>query len=157
TAFCAATQDISVDAWRIESTGPTEQATMAAAYQLGYRVALIVSGAGALWMAQHHSWHMSYASMAALVAIGMVTTLLAKEPQATGHRIAVESEERVIAWLAARPHLSPWARTAGAVLIGAVVCPIIDFFTRYRFRFSILLLCFVATYRLTEFAMGSMA
>jgi PAT family beta-lactamase induction signal transducer AmpG len=157
TAFCAATQDISIDAWRIESSGSAQQGTMAAAYQIGYRGALIVSGAGALSLAQHFSWPASYAVMAVLVGVGIATTLLAREPQVTAHRVEIESEERVIAWVKARPHWPQWARTAGSVLVGAVVCPFLDFLARYRFGLAILLLGFMGTYRLTEFTMGSMA
>jgi len=123
TAFCAATQDISVDAWRIESGTSTQQGTMTAAYQVGYRAALIAASAGALTLAQHFSWSASYAVMASLVSVGIATTFFAREPQATAHRVALESEERVIAWVKARPHWPHWARTAGSVAVGAVVCP----------------------------------
>ncbi len=64
-AFCAATQDIAMDAWRIESAPGEEQGAMAAAYQIGYRAALICASAGALSLAQVAGWHASYATMAA--------------------------------------------------------------------------------------------
>src|ERR1700751_5338285 len=67
TAFCAATQDIALDAWRIESAPLQLQGAMLGAYQIGYRVALISGGAGALALAGRSGWHTSYAVMAALV------------------------------------------------------------------------------------------
>ncbi|MGH8261455.1 MAG: AmpG family muropeptide MFS transporter, partial [Steroidobacteraceae bacterium] len=60
-AFCAATQDIAMNAWRIESAPEPLQGAMAAAYQLGYRAALIVASAGAFEIAQGFGWHLSYA------------------------------------------------------------------------------------------------
>ncbi len=56
-AFCAATQDIAIDAWRIESAPPEMQGAMAAAYQLGYRLALMAGSAGALTIAAGCGWH----------------------------------------------------------------------------------------------------
>jgi len=79
-AFCSATQDIAVDAWRIESAPVEMQGAMAAAYQIGYRAALITGGAGALGLAQGYGWTTSYAIMAALAGIGIVTTLFVREP-----------------------------------------------------------------------------
>src|SRR6185312_8451533 len=75
-AFCAVTQDISIDAWRIESAPPEKQGAMAAGYQLGYRSALIVGSAGALGLAQAIGWQASYTVMASLAIVGVVTTLL---------------------------------------------------------------------------------
>ena len=80
-AFCSATQDISIDAWRIESASVDMQGAMAAAYQLGYRAALITGGAGALGIAQGYGWATSYTVMALLAGVGIVTTLLVREPQ----------------------------------------------------------------------------
>jgi PAT family beta-lactamase induction signal transducer AmpG len=68
-AFCAATQDIAIDAWRIESAASDLQGAMAAAYQIGYRVALIMGSAGTFTIADYFSWKASYATMAALVAV----------------------------------------------------------------------------------------
>src|SRR6202035_1716750 len=69
-AFWAATQDIAVDAWRIESAAVQMQGAMAAAYQIGYRVALIAASAGAFTLADRFGWHASYTTMAALVGVG---------------------------------------------------------------------------------------
>ena len=67
TAFCAATQDIALDAWRIESAPLPQQGAMLSAYQIGYRAALIVGGAGALAIAASAGWHASYLTSAVMV------------------------------------------------------------------------------------------
>ncbi|TFH71539.1 MFS transporter [Gammaproteobacteria bacterium LSUCC0112] len=75
--FAGATQDIVIDAWRIEAVDETRSGAMAAAYQWGYRVAMIVAGAVPLFLAEAFSWNVSYAVMAALMSIGMLGALLA--------------------------------------------------------------------------------
>lgn len=156
-AFCAATQDITVDAWRIESAPQRLQGAMAAAYQLGYRVALIVGSAGAFEIAQILGWQASYTAMAMLGAVGVCTTLLISEPAPSLQQQPVQREERVARWLEAKAHWPPALRDAGANFVGAVLCPLLDFFDRYGTRTAILILVLVGTYRLTEYTMGSMA
>jgi PAT family beta-lactamase induction signal transducer AmpG len=156
TAFCGATQDIALDAWRIESAPLPQQGAMLGAYQIGYRLALIAGGAGALALAASAGWHASYATMAALVSVGVITTLLVPEPASAVPRESVAREERVIGWLEHRAHWPQGLRHAGEWLLTAVICPLTDFFARYGARLAILTLAFIAVYRLTEFAMGSM-
>jgi len=155
-AFFAATQDISIDAWRIESAPDDMQGAMAAAYQLGYRAALTVGSAGALGLAQGFGWRASYTIMAVLVAVGIATTLLTREPQPSAARTSVLSEARAIDWLARRAHWPAPLRHAGATFVGAVVCPLLDFFDRRALTSAVLVLALVASYRLTTYAMGSM-
>jgi PAT family beta-lactamase induction signal transducer AmpG len=81
TAFCSATQDIVVDAYRIESVSPELLGSSSAAYQVGYQVALICSGALALVMASHAGWWQAYVMVAALLLIGVMTTLRIREPE----------------------------------------------------------------------------
>jgi MFS transporter, PAT family, beta-lactamase induction signal transducer AmpG len=156
TAFCAATQDIALDAWRIESAPLQLQGAMLGAYQIGYRVALIVGGAGALALAGRAGWHASYMSMTALVSVGVVATLLVPEPAPATPPESVTREERVVAWVERRAHWPPWLRHAGEWFLTAVICPLSDFFGRYGTTLALLTLVFIAVYRLTEFAMGSM-
>ncbi|MDO1559277.1 MFS transporter [Brevundimonas sp. 2R-24] len=75
--FFGATQDIAIDAWRIEVSDDERQGAMAAAYQLGYRVAMIVAGAVPLVLAELYNWNLSYAVMAALMGLGVVGVLMA--------------------------------------------------------------------------------
>jgi PAT family beta-lactamase induction signal transducer AmpG len=156
-AFCAATQDIALDAWRIESAPPQLQGAMVAVYQVGYRIALITGSAGALTIADVSGWHASYATMAALVGIGVITTLLVPEPNPGTLRQSAAREERVIAWIESRAHWPPRLLHAGEWFVSAVVCPLLDFFGRYGAGLAVLLLVFIGSYRLTEFTMGSMA
>src|SRR5512134_807796 len=83
--FASATQDIAIDAWRIEAAETTKQGAMAAAYQWGYRVAIIVAGAVPLLLAQAYGWNFSYAVMAALMTIGVLAVLAA--PREERHAI----------------------------------------------------------------------
>ena len=83
--FSSATQDIAIDAWRIEAAGLYKQGVMAAAYQWGYRIAIIVAGAVPLLLAQAYGWNFSYALMAALMSIGVLGVLAA--PREAEHRI----------------------------------------------------------------------
>lgn len=155
-AFFAATQDIAVDAWRIESATADKQGAMAAAYQVGYRTALMVASAGALIIADQSGFRTSYLTMAALVSIGIVTTLLIKEPVRQMFTNAEMREKRVVEWLERRAHLPGWARKSGAFFFGAVAAPILDFFTRYGLALGLLIFAFISTYRLTDYVMGTM-
>ncbi len=156
-AFCAATQDIAMSAWRIESAPDEEQGAMAAAYQVGYRAALICASAGALGLAGVAGWHASYATMAALGLIGVITTLLVREPPARVAPVGELQEQRVRDWLASRAHWPAFAQTAGAAFVGAVVCPLTDFLGRFSVRIAALLLLLIGSFRLTDFTMGVMA
>lgn len=80
--FCGATQDVAIDAWRIEVVDETFYGTMAAAYQWGYRIAMITSGALPLVLADRYGWNLSYAVMAACMLIAVGATLLAPREKA---------------------------------------------------------------------------
>src|SRR3982750_1883963 len=114
TAFFAATQDIALDAWRIESTVANKQGAMAAAYQGGYRVALVVGQAGVFFIAEDYGWHVGYLSMSLLMAACMLTTILVREPVREVSTTAAQRERRVIEWVAARSHWPAWLRDIGA-------------------------------------------
>jgi len=79
-AFSSATQDVNIDAYRIEAAEKDYQAAMASTYILGYRLAVLVSSAGALYIAQYASWTVSYLTMAGFVSVGIITVLMIKEP-----------------------------------------------------------------------------
>lgn len=155
-AFGSATQDISIDAFRIESAPDDMQAAMASTYIIGYRGGLLAAGAGALYVASWISWEAAYLSMAALVGIGVITVLVRPEPQRLSLTTHLIHEPRVRAFLRASRGKPRSLRRLGAWLIGAVVCPFTDFFTRHR-RKALWLLLFVAVYRISDLAMASMA
>jgi PAT family beta-lactamase induction signal transducer AmpG len=156
-AFSSATQDIAIDAWRIEAAPQPMQGVMAAAYQLGYRIAIMVGSAGALWIAADHGWMAAYTAMAAMVGVGIATTLVIREPEPRVARQSLAQEQRVIDWLERKAHWPDSMRALGSWFVGAVVCPFVDFFTRYGTRLAVLMLAFIASYRLTDFTMGVMA
>ncbi len=95
-AFLSATQDIVVDAYRVEILAADEQGAGSAAVQVGYRIGMLVSGAGALYIAEYVSWFAAYGVMAALMIVGLATILLNPEPQ--GETIA-RARRSVGEWL----------------------------------------------------------
>ena len=145
-AFGSATQDIALDAYRIESASTERQGALAATYQTGYRIAMIWAGAGVLWIAaraevdgaalyQPEAWRTAYLVMAASMLVGVLTVLLSPEPQ---HRV-----------LAPAKNIGEWAR-------GALVAPFADFLGRYRWH-AVLILALIAVYRISDVVMGIMA
>lgn len=162
-AWFSATQDIAVDAYRIEIAPQQEQGTLAAAYMLGYRLAMILSGAGALYLAAWFSdgeaydpsgWSMAYLIMAACMGLCLLNTLLSKEPTNVPASDKDEIEaEQVLARNSHLPvrlqHLLAWSYTA-------LLCPFIDFFRRYQWQ-AVWLLLLIGTYRISDIFMGVMA
>src|SRR5438874_331315 len=101
-AFLAASQDIVIDAYRIELLLPEEQGAGAAATQWGYRFGMLASGAGALYAASFGGWHFAYAVMALLMGVGMVTVWLTPEPGGAPVPEALPGQtaaQRIKAWL----------------------------------------------------------
>ncbi len=156
TAIGSATQDIALDAFRIESAGTEDQGAMAATYQIGYRVAMLVASAGALFLADLFSsnssgyddtaWSVSYLIMAGLMLIGVITALLSPEP-----RVPSTSEEEIKSTNRASLllRLKRW-------LVNAGIMPFVDFVKRYK-RQAILILVMISIYRISDVVMGVMA
>ena len=152
-AFGSATQDIALDAFRIESADTQRQAALAATYQTGYRLAMIWAGAGVLWVAarasvvpvasadavanvyQHLSWQTAYWVMAASMSVGLLTVLYSAEP------VAIKL---------------PPARNAKEWLQSALVEPFADFIRRYQGQ-AVIILLLIAIYRISDVVMGIMA
>ena len=138
-AFASATQDIAIDAWRIEAAGDAhEGGLLAAAAQLGYRIALLVTDAAIIAVAARIGWPASYGAMTVLMGIGIVATLFAFEPV------------RAEAALHERP---PLLSERG--LKDALLGPFADFFHTHGATGLVILLA-VALYRLPDFIMGPM-
>lgn len=115
--FFGATQDIAIDAWRIEAVDDSRQGAMAAAYQLGYRVAQIVAGFVPLALAQFYNWNLSYAIMAALMGVGVMGVLLApREKQHVVRAIPVSD-------IPSRPVAEKieWVLRLGLIFVAAVL------------------------------------
>jgi PAT family beta-lactamase induction signal transducer AmpG len=144
-AFCSATQDIAVDAWRIEAVEARVQGAMAAAYQFGYRLAMLAAGAGALVVADLVSWSAAYQTMAALMLVGVATVLLIDEPEASRRAAAVAP----VPGATLPERLSQW-------FVSAVAGPFADFFRRNG-GWALVLLGFIACYRISDLVLGVMA
>jgi PAT family beta-lactamase induction signal transducer AmpG len=152
-AFASATQDIAIDAWRIEAASDEKQGAMAAVYQLGYRFALIASGAGALYIADFVSWQAAYLAMAALMLVGIGAALFApRVPEAQAPVIGDEA----MAIITRRFHMQGPPARAFAWTWRAVIAPFVDFFGRYGW-WSLAMLGLVGLYRVPDFVMGVMA
>ncbi len=145
-AWGSATQDIALDAFRIESADIKRQAALAASYQTGYRVAMIWAGAGVLWIAaraqgpnsagyQHGAWQTAYLVMAASMLLGVITVLLSAEPVPREFKPS--------------KNVSEWLR-------GALVDPFVDFIRRHRWQ-AVLILALISVYRISDVVMGIMA
>ena len=137
-AFASATQDIALDAYRIEAAPPDMQGAMSGAYQLGYRLAILVSGAGALYLAEYLSWRDAYLLMAVVMAVGLVTVLVIREPETHRERKTGPQDLSVSA------------------MIDAIVGPFVDFVKRHGW-IALLILAVIGLHRISDFAIGTMA
>ena len=95
-AFSSATQDIAIDAWRIEAMPVESQGAMAATYQTGYRLGMLLAGGGAFTIAHYYSWSTAYTVLAMFMSIGIITTLFISEPEANDKQQHWKQEEKVI-------------------------------------------------------------
>ena len=127
-AFMGATQDIAVDAYRIEIAPASAQGALVATYSLGYRLGLLVSGALALIMADHIPWAVIYALMAVAMVIPVITTLKMREPDV----------RRLLP--------SSWREA----MRESVIDPFTDFFRRYSWAIALLTLLFILLFKIPE-------
>lgn len=145
-AFSSATQDIALDAFRIESGDQERQSALSATYQMGYRIAMIWAGAGVLWIAARaevanpqnydvNAWKVAYLVMAASMIVGFATVLFSKEPAPQ----TLSRPKNFVEWLQT-----------------ALIEPFADFFRRYKWH-AALILALIATYRISDIVMGIMA
>ncbi|MGH1538228.1 MAG: AmpG family muropeptide MFS transporter [Gammaproteobacteria bacterium] len=155
-AFSSATQDISIDAWRIEAVATDQQGAMAGTYQLGYRLGLILAGGGATIIAGSSSWNTAYFVMGCAMFIGMITTFIISEPERKIAQQTWEQEQRVVNFLEGSSILPNGLRNIIAWFIGAVVCPFVDFFTRNG-SVALLILLFIGLFRISDITMGVMS
>ncbi len=135
-AFASATQDIAIDAYRIESLPEDQLGAGSANYVFGYRVAMLVAGAGALFIADGFGWFWAYVAMACLMAVGLATVLLNPEPT---RALPAATNDNVGLW---------------AQINEAVLSPFIDFMGRPHW---LMILLFVALYKYGEALLGVMA
>ncbi|MEE8274263.1 MAG: AmpG family muropeptide MFS transporter [Alphaproteobacteria bacterium] len=153
-AFCSASQDIVVDAYRIDLLEEYQQGAGAATYMGGYRVAMLTSGAGALFLADQMSWGAVYVIMALLITVGTITVLLSPEPAGNGAAIAREDRERAEAIRRSHPLLPAPLAGAAAWAQGAAIDPFADFMRRQSW---IVILLFILLYKFGDAFAGVMA
>jgi MFS transporter, PAT family, beta-lactamase induction signal transducer AmpG len=124
-AFLSASQDVVIDAYKADILAPPERAAGSAMYVLGYRTALLVTGTLALVLADHLPWRVIYAAMAALMVVGIVGTLIAREP------VQAETPPRTLA--------------------AAIVLPFVELLRRLGWKTTLLVLGFAALYRFGDY------
>ncbi|MCB1851619.1 MAG: MFS transporter [Gammaproteobacteria bacterium] len=155
-AFCSATQDVTIDAYRIEAVDKRLQGAMAATYVFGYRLALLAAGAGAFYLAAFSSWPVAYLGMASLMLIGMVATLVVSEPDRSVSTATRELEVRVESLVGIRnPRQGRWSRLT-AWFSDAVISPFVEFFNRNG-RSALVILLLIGLYKVSDITMGVMA
>jgi len=129
-AFASASQDVAIDAYRIEIAESKFQAVLAASYQLGYRVSALTSGAGALYMASFYDWALTYQVMSMFMLVGIITVILIPES-------SKQAEQN---------NTKGWLKKT-------LVEPFAEFFKRNGY-WSLFLLMFIAVYRVSDLIIG---
>lgn len=154
-AFGSATQDITIDAYRIEAVDKLLQGAMAATYVFGYRLALLVAGAGAFYIAEAQSWSFAYMSMALLMGVGVLTTLIIREPEHRQDESSQATEQLIEESMGVQA--AP-ARLRQVVnwFANAVLAPFVEFFKRNGWL-ALFILLLIGLYRLSDISMGVMA
>ena len=141
-AFGSSTQDIAIDAYRIEAIEEEYQGAMSASYILGYRIALLIAGAGAFYVASFTAWSNVYLVMAVLMGLGFGAVMLAKEPFFSRRGLIRETDSAF--------------NVQKFTFLNAVVNPFKDFFVRNG-SFALLIILLIGVYRLSDIVMGIMA
>ena len=131
-ALAGSIQDIAIDAYRIESAKLEDQGNLAAGYQFGYRIAILVGSSFALIFADNFSWSSAYQLMAFIMAVNLVVSIYISEENPNPDLIKLNYRESLIE-------------------------PIKDFFMRFGIKMASILLLIISTYRLTDIVMGPMA
>ncbi|MDH5483697.1 MAG: MFS transporter [Gammaproteobacteria bacterium] len=155
-AFSSATQDVVIDAYRIEAVDKEYQAAMAATYVLGYRVATLAAGAGSLYIADFINWQVAYIVMAALTAVGIITTLVINEPERNIKADTLAYEEQLAHRIDSRLHIHGRTQAFSDWFSSAVISPFAEFFRRTG-KIAWVILLLIGTYRITDITMAVMA
>lgn len=143
-ALASATQDIAIDAYRLQTVPEPLQALAISGYTIGYRIATLVSGAGALLIAEYHGWQWAYLAMAGLMLVGIATTFLMPKPL----------EESVVPRpvedkAGGKENLAAWLRKA-------IAEPFFEF-SRRQGKWLFAILALMLTYRASDTLIGAMA
>jgi len=131
-ALAGSIQDIAIDAYRIESAALEDQGNLAAGYQFGYRIAILVGSSFALIYAENFSWSLTYQLMAILMGLNILLSVFISSEKPNPNLKKLNYQQSLIE-------------------------PVRDFFDRFGIKIASILLLIVATYRLTDIVMGPMA
>ena len=131
-ALAGSIQDIAIDAYRIESAKLSDQGNLAAGYQFGYRLAILVGSSFALIYAENYSWSSTYQLMAIILGINIFLSIYMSVEKPNPDLVKLKYQDSLIE-------------------------PVKDFFHRFGVKIASMLLLIIATYRLTDIVMGPMA
>ncbi len=153
-AFASATQDIVIDAWRVEILDERQLAAGAASIVFGYRIGMLVSSAGALYASAYFAWPVVYLGLGALLLLGTLTVLLVGEPPVRPREDAERRFAAAQAWLDQRPHLGGALAKLTAWLYVSLAGPFAQFMSR---RGWVAVLLFVMLFKLGDSLAGALA
>ena len=131
-ALAGSIQDIAIDAFRIESAKLSDQGNLAAGYQFGYRLAILVGSSFALIYAENFSWSSTFQLMAIILGINIFLSIYISVEKPNPDLVKLKYQDSLIE-------------------------PVKDFFKRFGIKIASILLFIIATYRLTDIVMGPMA
>ena len=131
-AFAGSIQDIAIDAYRIESAKLEDQGNLAAGYQFGYRIAILVGSSFTLIYAENFSWSLTYQLMALLMALNILLTVYISSEKSNPDLVILNYKQSLLE-------------------------PTKDFLERFGLKIASILILIIATYRLTDIVMGPMA
>jgi len=152
-AFASASQDVVIDAYRVEILEERQLAAGAATAVFGWRIGQVGAAAVGLILAEALSWPVVFAIMAAMVVVGMITVLINPEPKQHITRESIELQERAEAFLETKKHLPRAVAEAGAWIYAAAICPFIEFMSR---RGWLMILLFIMLYKFGDAVLAVM-
>ncbi|MFK8069016.1 MAG: MFS transporter [Gammaproteobacteria bacterium] len=165
-AVSSATQDIALDAYRIEAVPEEMQGAMSASYMAGYRLGMILASAGTLAIAaifdpseasyEHRPWQIAYLSMAACMLVGIISTLMTTEPDQMEDTESSQRKQKLASLIAHYQHLPAPLAHFLSWFLDAVISPFWDFIKRYGWH-ALLILFLIGTYRISDIVLGIMA
>lgn len=155
-SFLSASQDVVIDAYRVEILDPDQYAAGAATTVFGYRIGMLVSGAGALFLADRMSWEMVFLIMAAVQAVGLCVTLIRPEPPQRGLDALAEERETSERILKRFPGLTPGLQRTLSWIYVAAIAPFHEFMTRNGVKTAVVILAFVVFYKFGDALAGTM-
>lgn len=152
-SFSAATQDVTMLAYQVERLGRQQYGAGEAMGIFGYRMGMLMAGAGALYFSEFMTWNDVYQLMALFILVGVITTFIIKEPDPIHNTEATQKEEKARQYLHDHPKLSPKIAGLFSWLYGAVICPFSNFMLSKGWWVSILIMLF---YKLGDNIIGTM-